>query len=234
MYIDEERDNYISFLKDLIKDKAYVAFTYMTGILPIEKESSQSTINCFHEYSMLNDKKYYKYFGFTEQEVRDLCNNNEEKYKIFENWYKGYKAFNGDKFFNLWSVYHALYKKIIKNYWTETGRFDKIIDIIDFNIDGVKDEILDLIKGKEVPIKLENFGSGDLLKKSEGNNNKLMKNILYSKMVTYGFITYCKGKISIPYNELKEKFIKVLNKDSEMEYYYELIKISEKNAIKYI
>jgi len=46
-------------------------------------------------------------------------------------------------------------------------------------------------------------------------------------MVTFGYLTYCKGKISIPYKELEEKFIKALNKDSEMEYYYDLIKISD-------
>jgi len=47
----------------------------MTGIVPLAKELSQSTINCIDEYSMLNDEKYYQYFGFTEQEVRKLCNN---------------------------------------------------------------------------------------------------------------------------------------------------------------
>ena len=167
LYTYEERDKYIAFLKNLIKDKAYVAFTYMTGILPIAKESIQSTINCFDKYTMLNDEEYYKYFGFTEQEVRDLCNNDEEKYKTLENWYNGYKAFNGDKNFNPWSVTHALYEKKIKNYWTETGRYDEIIDIINFNIVGVKDEILDLIKGKEVLIELENFGAEDLQKKSK-------------------------------------------------------------------
>jgi len=114
LYTDKERDKYIAFLKNLIKDKAYVAFTYMTGILPIAKELSQSTINCFDEYSMLNDEEYYKYFGFTEQEVLDLCDNDEELYKTLENWYNGYKAFNGDKIYNSWSVYHALRKNRIK------------------------------------------------------------------------------------------------------------------------
>jgi len=71
-------------------------------------------------------------------------------------------------------VTHALYEKKIKNYWTETGSYDEIIDIINFNIVGVKDEILDLIKGKEVLIELENFGAEDLQKKSK----KKKKNII--------------------------------------------------------
>jgi len=50
--------------------------------------------------------------------------------------------------------------------------------------------------------------------KQINDNNE--KKILYSKMVTFGYLTYCKGKISIPNKELKEKFIKALSKDSEM------------------
>jgi len=72
-FTSKERTAYISFLKDLIKDKGYVAFVFMTGIIPIAKQTSQSTLNCFNEYSMLEDNEYYQYFGFTEQEVRDLC-----------------------------------------------------------------------------------------------------------------------------------------------------------------
>jgi hypothetical protein len=111
----KEQEMYITFLNDLIKDKEYVAFAYMTGILPISKQLSQSTINCFTEYSMLNDKDYYQYFGFTEQEVKDLCEINKTKYNKnkslkynnIEEWYNGYKNYNGEKILNSWSVYHA-------------------------------------------------------------------------------------------------------------------------------
>jgi len=38
--------------------------------------------------------------------------------------------------------------------------------------------------------------------KQINDNNE--KKILYSKMVTFGYLTYCKGKISIPNKELKK------------------------------
>ncbi|OUM58856.1 hypothetical protein PIROE2DRAFT_21319 [Piromyces sp. E2] len=236
IFTHEERNNYISFLKDLIKDQAYVAFVYMTGIIPIAKKLSQSTINCFDEYSMLNDKKYYKYFGFTEQEVRNLCDNDEELYKDIENWYKGYKAFNGEKIFNPWSVIHALDEEEIQNYWTQTGHFNEVINIIDFNIGGVKDEVLDLMLGKEISIKLTKYGAEDLQEESEENirnlinkqqnNNNEKKEKLYTKMVTYGFLTYCDGKISIPNNELKIKFKEALEENSDTRYYTDLMDVS--------
>ena len=115
MFTPKEQKKYIAFLKNLIKDQVYVAFVYMTGILPIAKQMTQSTINCFNEYSMLNDKDYYQYFGFTEQEVKDLCEINKTKYNKnkslkynnIEEWYNGYKNYNGEKILNSWSVYHA-------------------------------------------------------------------------------------------------------------------------------
>ncbi|ORX72562.1 hypothetical protein BCR32DRAFT_297222 [Anaeromyces robustus] len=230
----KEKVKYIRFLKSLIKDKCYSAFAYMTGISPIAKEFSQSTLNCFDEYSMLKDKKYYQYFGFTEQEVRDLCEKNKKinksskiKYEDLENWYNGYKAYNGEKIFNPWSIYHALVKDRIKNYWTKTGGFDELVNIINFNILGVKDNILELIKGKNIEIELKGFGTENNLNSSTNNketnektNEKKLKAELYSKMVTFGFLTYYDGKISIPNKELEEKFINVLRKYKDLEYYY--------------
>jgi len=38
----------------------------------------------------------------------------------------------------------------------------------------------------------------------------LYKDELYSKIVTFGYLTYYNGKISIPNKELEKKFIHVL------------------------
>ncbi|ORX64852.1 hypothetical protein BCR32DRAFT_297921 [Anaeromyces robustus] len=229
----EEKVKYIRFLKSLIKDKGYSAFVFMTGIMPIEK----SILNCFVEYSMLKDKKYYQYFGFTEQEVRDLCEKNKKinknrkiKYEDLENWYNGYKAYNGEKIFNPWSIYHALNRDKIKNYWNGTGRFDELVNIINFNILGVKDDILKLIKGNKIEIELEGFGTENILnglKNNEETSESDMKTELYSKMVTFGFLTYYDGKISIPNKELEEKFVKVLKSNKDMKYYYDIINNSK-------
>jgi len=45
----------------------------MTGIVPITKDFSESTINRFMEYIILYNKKYNQYFGFTEQVFLELC-----------------------------------------------------------------------------------------------------------------------------------------------------------------
>ena len=42
---------YLNFLRNLLKDKSYVALAYMTGILPIKKYGEHSAINMFTEVS---------------------------------------------------------------------------------------------------------------------------------------------------------------------------------------
>ncbi|ORY10777.1 hypothetical protein LY90DRAFT_677959 [Neocallimastix californiae] len=226
-FTDKERKEYINFLKYLIKDHTYLVFVYMTGITAIAKELSQSTLNCFKEYTMLNDKKYYKYFGFTEEEVQELCSKNKNlTFEDLESWYNGYKSYDGKKIFNTWSVIHALNSDIIENYWSQTGGFNEVKRTINFDIVGVKEDILELINGNEIEIKLENYGVEDIQKESEDQVH--MKEILYSKMVTFGYLTYYKGKISIPNEELREEFIKSLrNNKSDMQYIYDMIKNSD-------
>ena len=49
------------------------AAVYMTGILPIKKDGSQSAISDFQEYSMRKPRQFAKYVEFTEDEVKRLC-----------------------------------------------------------------------------------------------------------------------------------------------------------------
>jgi len=180
---------------------------------------------------MLNDKEYFQYFGFTENEVRALCENNKNiTYEELENWYNGYKGPNGEKIFNPWSVCHVMRYNKICNYWTETGRFDELKLIIDLNINGVRKEIFQLIKEEEISITLNKYGAEDIQKEVEEEEMSAdeKKKELYSKMVTFGFLTYYDGKISIPNKEVLEKFKTFLSQKPEMKYYGYLIENSDK------
>ena len=50
-----------------------MALAYMTGVLPIKKYSSVSSLNMFDEFTMLSDMIFGDCFGFTEEEVLSLC-----------------------------------------------------------------------------------------------------------------------------------------------------------------
>ncbi len=69
----ESQTEYLNFLRNILKDKSYVSLAYMTGILPIKKYGEHSALNMFTEISTTNPREYSSFTGFTEDEVKDLC-----------------------------------------------------------------------------------------------------------------------------------------------------------------
>ena len=82
--------DYLDFLRNLLKDKSYIALAYMTGILPIKKYGEHSAINVFYEYSMTDASPIEEFTGFTEQEVRQLCEQYNMPFSETKKWYDGY------------------------------------------------------------------------------------------------------------------------------------------------
>ena len=87
----EAQKAYLDFLRAWLKDKAYVALAYMTGILPVKKYGSHSALNMFTEYSMTNPREMAEYFGFTEEEVKALCDKYKRCFEEAQAWYDGYE-----------------------------------------------------------------------------------------------------------------------------------------------
>ena len=75
---EEHQNDFLEFLRNLLKDRSYVALAYMTGVLPIKKYSSGSALNMFDEYTFLKDRSFSEFFGFTEEEVKKLCEKNKK------------------------------------------------------------------------------------------------------------------------------------------------------------
>ncbi len=72
----ELQKEYIQLLRGLFKSSQtskMIEVAYMTGILPIKKYGTQSTLTDFREYTMLNPEILGEYVGFTESEVKNLC-----------------------------------------------------------------------------------------------------------------------------------------------------------------
>ena len=126
---ETDKKNYLSFLRSLLKDRPYVRFAYMTGILPIAKYSSGSELNMFTEYTMATEEKFSEYFGFTEKEVNTLYQryltqnaNPRITREGIKQWYNGYHTFSGERVYNPRSVVSALGNNNLGNYWTSSDR----------------------------------------------------------------------------------------------------------------
>ena len=69
-------DSYVNWLRRMFKGvngSRVFASVYMTGILPIKKYKTESALNNFIEYSMVEPVDMGQYFGFTKDEVRALA-----------------------------------------------------------------------------------------------------------------------------------------------------------------
>ena len=87
---------YLEFLRSLFKNSGMTskifAAAYMTGILPIKKDGSQSAISDFEEFTMVKPRKFGTYVGFTEEEVKGLCQEHGIDFAKMKLWYDGYES----------------------------------------------------------------------------------------------------------------------------------------------
>ena len=171
----EGQKKYLDFLRDWLKDKEYVALAYMTGILPIKKYGKHSALNMFDEYSMLQPMQMASYTGFTEKEVRDLCDTFEMSYPEISEWYDGYcisdwvpvgkrKMYRGGNYeehrlriYSPLSVVKAMRNGEICNYWNETETFEALKQYVDWNFDGLKEEVAILMDGGRVSVDVTGY-----------------------------------------------------------------------------
>lgn len=150
---------YLQFLHSLFKSeesKVYLALAYITGILPIKKIKDESALNNFREYTMLKSKQITEYFGFTEEEVKDLCEKYEMDFDTAKTWYNGY-LIDGRHMYNPNSVAQAMLDHDYDSYWKNTSSFQSINTFITMNYEGLKDDILTMLSGGKVRLNVNTF-----------------------------------------------------------------------------
>jgi len=150
---------YLQFLHDLFKSessKSFLALGYITGILPIKKIKDESALNNFEEYTMLTSKELTTYFGFTEEEVKQLCEQYSMNYDSVKEWYNGY-LIDGHHMYNPNSVYRAMVHRSLESYWKNTSAFSTINDFITLNYEGLKEDVMTMLAGGVVDVNVDGF-----------------------------------------------------------------------------
>ena len=143
-------DRYVDWLRRMFKgmNAARVfAGVYMTGILPIKKYQTQSALNNFREYSMVQPRRMASYFGFTKEEVLALAEKYGMDFDDLAKWYDGYQIGDELSMFNPNSVMQALEDGTCDSYWARTGAFDSVSEYISMNFEGLKDDIVAMLAG---------------------------------------------------------------------------------------
>lgn len=153
------QDEYLNFLRGMFKGvepTKYIQLAYLTGILPIKKEKTQSAVNNLDEFTMLQADELAPYIGFTEEEVKELCGEYGRDFDKVKKWYDGY-LLNGYQVYNPKAVVSVMTKGKFRSYWSETGSYEVIVPLICMNYDGLKNAIIEMLSGSEVKVDTATF-----------------------------------------------------------------------------
>lgn len=197
----EAQEKYLDFLRDMLKDKSYIQLVYMTGILPIKKYETHSALNMFSEYSMTNPRQLAQYVGFTQDEVRDLCERYHMNFQELKKWYDGYAFVTIDSVYNPKSVIEAMLSGTCDNYLNQRETFEELYVYISMNFDGLKDDILRMMAGERVFVNIGSFTNDMVTFHS--------KDDVLTLLIHLGYLAYdFKYKsVYIPNDEMKGIFI---------------------------
>lgn len=154
---EKQQKQYLDFLRNLLKDQPYVALAYMTGILPVKKYGQHSALNMFWEYSMLDQGFFEEYTGFTDGEVKELCERFSMDFAQAGSWYDGYQFTRFTHIYNPKSVVEAMLRHRFSNYWTTTETYDALKIYMDMDFDGLRGDIVRMLGGERVKVHVFGF-----------------------------------------------------------------------------
>ncbi|EOS28448.1 hypothetical protein C804_03697 [Lachnospiraceae bacterium A4] len=191
---------YLDFLRDLLKDQPYVALAYVTGILPVKKYGQHSALNMFWEYSMTNQKMLEEYTGFTEEEVKALCERYDMDFEEISSWYDGYRFKNYKHIYNPKSVVEAMTCRDCSNYWTSTETYEALKIYMEMDFDGLRAEIVQMLGGGRVRVNTRSF-QNDM-------RNFNTKDDVLTLLIHLGYLGYASNEKEafIPNKEIIEEF----------------------------
>ena len=199
------QEQYLDFLRDLLKDKVYISLAYMTGILPIKKYGTHSALNMFDEFSMIDPGPLAEYVGFTEKEVQKLCERYGMDLEEVKSWYDGYSFEHEPSVYSPRSVVSCMRFGKLGNYWNQTETFEALQAYIDMKFEGLRDDVLDMIAGNHVPVNTGSFTNDMSTFRSEDDVLTLLIHLGY-----LGYDSESKN-VFIPNSEVQSEYVNAVS-----------------------
>ncbi len=199
---EQQLKNYLDFLNGMFKGMATletIALAYITGILPVIREKTQSKLNVFREYNFLNPYPFTEFMGFTEQETRELCERFNMSFDECKVWYDGYHLKNNFSIFSPKSVTDAMMSHEFADYWSKTSTFEVVTDaMLCSNID-FKEIILNLLNGKSEKVDITRYNN---------TMNFTSKDDVLTFCILLGYLNYNEEDetCNIPNSELRKQW----------------------------
>ena len=197
-------EKYLSFLSGLFKNSTLreaIGLAYLTGILPIVRDRIQSKMNEFLEYSMLESDPLSSFVGFTNDEVKALCERFDMDFPECRRWYDGYRL-DGCELYAPRSVSLAMAKRRYGSYWTSTGSFEALKDYILMNFEGIKDDVVKMVGGASVKV--------DVGKYMNTMDTFHSKDEVFAYLIHIGYLSYDNRRETcrIPNEEVRKEWVR--------------------------
>ena len=176
--------SYIKLLNGLFKSNSLsnaIALAYITGILPIIRDSVQSKLNNFKEFTMVNARRLAPFIGFTREETEYLAEKNGMDMAELERWYDGY-CINGIELYSPKSVIEAVENRKCDDYWTQTGAFDAVSNYVDLNLEGLRDDVVLMLGGQHIPVTVSRY--------KNTMNDFGRKDDVFTYLIHLGYLAY--------------------------------------------
>ena len=192
---------YINFLRGMFKGTEptkYIQLAYLTGILPIKKEKTQSAVNNLEEFTMLQPYELAPYIGFTEEEVKALCKKYHRDFEKVKKWYDGY-LLDHYQVYNPKAVVSVMTRGKFRSYWSETGSYEVILPLISMNYEGLKTSIIEMLSGLEVEV--------DVLTFKNDPSNITSRDDVLTYLIHLGYLGYDEKNMTafVPNEEIRQE-----------------------------
>lgn len=197
------QQDYIRLLRGLFKgeqSKDFIGLAYLTGILPVKRYNSESALNNFREFTMASPKQFSEYMGFTQQEVRELCEAYHMDFKETARWYDGYSFRRLKHVYNPNSVVNAMLDGEYANYWSNTVSYESLKEYISMNFEGLRDMVVQMFTGARCRVDISTF-QNDMT--SFNSRDDVLTALIHLGYLAYDADT---GEAYVPNEEVRAAF----------------------------
>ena len=201
---------YINLLRGLFKGTpagAFLKLAYITGILPIKKYGTQSALNNFREHTMISPRQMAEYVGFTEIEVKTLCEEHGMSFQEMQQWYDGYFFETTGHVYSPNSVIEAIDSREFGNYWSRTETYESLMIYIAMDFDGLRQLIVDMLGGSRCRVDVESF-QNDITSFYSADD-------VITLLIHMGYLAYNNEtkEVFIPNEEVRSVFLRAIKND---------------------
>ena len=198
-------------LGNALKTNDALQFAVLTGCLRISKKSIFTGLKNFKILS-ITDCRFDEQFGFTEEEVKELCSRYKRNFQEAQAWHDGYELVaieeGRKKTYSMYSpksVVDAMLSGIFDNYWNQTETYEALKIYIRMNYDGLKDAVIRMLAGDKVQINTGTF-SNDMTT-FQGKDDVL------TLLVHLGYLSYHwpDKTVTIPNKEVSQEYINAIS-----------------------